>query len=250
MRPHCFARVLAVLLFLGILTVTPRSPVPQTLSDLIDAAKQSSRGDGLFGSTEIKSNSLRGLAQWSRVVGAVGRQSGEFDRCITDTGACTTSLLKQWRSIIVAATPLSPHEKIRAVNDFFNRWPYKQDRELYGVPEYWATPKEFMSRSGDCEDYAIAKYFALRSLGFTEDSLRVVVLRDRIRGIGHAVLAVYLEDEILILDSLSNLIFPHSRYKHYLPQVSMNESARWAHIGGFERPEPSIFRSPRYRRDN
>ena len=89
-----------------------------------------------------------------------------------------------------------------------------------------------MSRSGDCEDYAIAKYFALRALGFDRDALRIVVLKDRIRGIGHAVLAVYLADDILILDNLSDRIFSHLKYKHYVPQYSMNETARWAHVGG------------------
>ncbi len=59
-----------------------------------------------------------------------------------------------------------------------------------------------------------------------------MVLRDRIRGVGHAVLAVYLGDDILILGSLSSLIVSHSRYKHYVPQVSMNETTRWAHLGG------------------
>ncbi len=45
------------------------------------------------------------------------------------------------------------------------------------------------------------------------------------------MLAVYLADDILILDSLSNLIVSHSRYQHYVPQVSMNETTRWAHVG-------------------
>ena len=133
-------------------------------------------------------------------------------------------------------------DRIKAVNNFFNRWPYKQDRELYGVGEYWATPKEFMTRSGDCEDYPIAKYFALRKLGFEKEELRVVILMDEIRGIGHAVLAIYVENDILILDSLSNLILPHSRYKHYVPQYSMNETTRWAHVGEMRREERYVYR--------
>ncbi|MEE8500707.1 MAG: hypothetical protein V3S27_09045, partial [Kiloniellales bacterium] len=74
-----------------------------------------------------------------------------------------------------------------------------------------------------------------RALGFNKDEMRVVILMDEIRGIGHAVLAIYQEDDILILDSLSNLILPHSRYKHYIPQYSMNETTRWAHIGSYQK---------------
>ena len=85
-------------------------------------------------------------------------------------------------------------------------------------------------RSGDCEDYAIAKFFALRHLGFDNDSMRVVILWDQIRNIGHAVLAVYDGPQILILDNLNRMIVSHARYRHYIPQYSMNETTRWAHV--------------------
>ena len=151
-------------------------------------------------------------------------------------------MLKNWRRMVDSAGKLTLRKRLTAVNDFFNRWPYRHDAELYGRNEYWATPREFMSRSGDCEDYAIAKYFALRALGFGRDALRIVVLKDRIRGIGHAVLAVYLADDILILDSLSNLIVSHSRYQHYVPQVSMNETTRWGHVGGAVKKKRQAYR--------
>jgi len=138
---------------------------------------------------------------------------------------------------------MSRSEKIRAVNEFFNRWPYKEDTEVYGLSEYWATPTEFMARSGDCEDFAIAKYFALRELGFKNDEMRIVILMDQIRNIGHAVLAIYNDNnETLVLDSLSNLIVPHDRYKHYLPQYSMNETTRWAHLGGYATQPKTYYR--------
>ncbi len=136
-----------------------------------------------------------------------------------------------------------PSESCRILPDeIFGTDTYRHDAELYGRSEYWATPREFMARSGDCGDYAIAKYFALRALGFDPDALRIVVLRDRIRGIGHAVLAVYLADDIPILDSLSGLIVSHARYRHYDPQVSMNETTRWAHFGGNRERERQPYR--------
>ena len=165
-----------------------------------------------------------------------------FNRCAADPEYCWTPVLKNWRKIITSASKLNRAGQLKAVNDFFNRWPYKEDRELYGFSEYWATPREFMMRSGDCEDYAIAKYFALRKLGYGKDELRIVVLMDRIRGIGHAVLAVYQENGIIILDSLSDLILPHSRYKHYVPQYSMNETTRWAHVGGHPKKTSPVYR--------
>lgn len=204
----------------------------QTLAEVARAAQGA--GGAVFGSTEVRSDSLKGLPQWLRVLAGVRAEREAFERCAAEAARCTTPVLKNWRKIIAGAGKLSRAEKLKAVNDFFNRWPYKRDQELYGRAEYWATPTEFMARSGDCEDFSIAKYFALRALGFAKDDMRIVILMDEIRGIGHAVLAVYEGADILILDSLSNLIVAHDRYRHYRPQYSMNETTRWAHIGGFE----------------
>ncbi len=231
----------AALLCLHVSTAAPRPAAAQTLADLVQTSKQAQGGGALFGSVELESSSLKGLPQWTRVLGAMANDRRAFDDCEADATLCTSPILKHWRQIITTAAALPRGERIKAVNDFFNRWPYKLDREVYGVSEYWATPKEFMTRSGDCEDYSIAKYFALRELGFKKEELRVVILMDTIRGIGHAVLAFYTGDEILILDSLSNLILPHSRYKHYVPQYSMNETTRWAHIGGFKKKKSDVY---------
>ena len=86
-----------------------------------------------------------------------------------------------------------------------------------------------MRRSGDCEDYSIAKFYALRQLGFSDEELRIVVLKDAIRGVGHAVLAVYTDDDIRILDSLSDMVLTHTVYRHYQPLSSVSEVARWMH---------------------
>ncbi|MGH6947703.1 MAG: transglutaminase-like cysteine peptidase [Kiloniellales bacterium] len=184
----------------------------------------------MFSTQEFRSDSLKALPQWARVIASMRREWPGYRRCADDAKACDSTALKSWRELIVAARGLDRVHQIDTVNRFFNRWPYKSDKEIYGVREYWATPTEFLSRSGDCEDYSIAKYYALRALGFEPESLRVVILMDRIRGIGHAVLAVYTGSDILILDSLSDLIVSHSRYKHYIPQYSMNETTRWAHL--------------------
>ena len=241
----------AVLSCLVLSSPLARPAAGQTLADVARASKAvqanvtgqpDRQGGALFGMIEVKSVSLKGLPQWTRVLRGMAGDSIAFDRCAASTVECITPILKNWRQIITSAAKLKRTDRVKAVNDFFNRWPYKQDQELYGVSEYWATPKEFMTRSGDCEDYSIAKYFALRQLGFTKDEMRVVILMDEIRGIGHAVLAIYVEHDILILDSLSNLILSHTRYKHYIPQYSMNENSRWAHIGGFQKKKPSVYR--------
>ena len=232
---------LAIAVSGGALTLPgPSGARAQSLSDLANAAQRSalhSVGPGLFGSTEFESGSLTALPQWKRVLGRVRKERQAFEACATDAAECHTSAQRSWRDIIVKASKLDRRNQLKAVNRFFNRWPYKLDGELYGVSEYWASPGEFLTRSGDCEEYAIAKFFALRQLGFDNDSMRIVILWDQIRAIGHAVLVVYEAEERFVLDSLSNLIVPHSRYGHYIPQYSMNETTRWSHIHAKKIPQ-------------
>lgn len=60
--------------------------------------------------------------------------------------------------------------------------------------------------------------------------MRIVVLKDTLRNLAHAVLVVYEGDDALVLDNLSNSVLSHKIYKQYVPQFSVNESSRWAHF--------------------
>jgi predicted transglutaminase-like cysteine proteinase len=85
-------------------------------------------------------------------------------------------------------------------------------------------------KSGDCEDYAITKYYALRDLGIPASDMRIAVVEDTIRSLGHAVLVVFGDGTAFVLDNVSNVIMEHSRLTHYRPQYSVNEEFRWAHV--------------------
>lgn len=123
-------------------------------------------------------------------------------------------------------------ELLRYVNSFWNAWPYREDMDNWGQQDYWEIPAEFLKRSGDCEDYSIIKYFTLKELGIPPETMRIAVIRDTIRNMAHAVLVVYLQNDAYVLDSLSNAVLSHSRFKHYSPQYSVNEFGRWAHLKG------------------
>lgn len=180
----------------------------------------------LFGTVEFRS-SLKVLPQWIRVMKTAQKQIHYFSACEGD--ACSPIALS-WKRIIRQARGKPPKEQLKLVNQFFNQWPYRLDTELYGKTDYWANPGEFMKRSGDCEDYSIAKYYGLKELNFDDRQLRIVVIRDSIRNIGHAVLAVYLDGTAYILDNLSDLVMDHGKYAHYIPQYSLNEAHHWAHV--------------------
>lgn len=185
-------------------------------------------GKGLFGSHEFRS-SLKALPNWVRVMASAENQVREMNACNPVQGGCSAAAAS-WQKIIREARGLQGLEQFKTVNSFFNRWPYRLDIDVYGVSEYWATPQEFLNLSGDCEDYSITKYYALRQVGVPVDRMRIVMLVDSIRGIAHAVLAVNQGEQTYILDNVSDLVLPHTKYEHYVPQYSVNEHFRWAHV--------------------
>lgn len=176
----------------------------------------------LFGTVEMRA-SIRDLRQWQDV------QKRHTDNPIFTSGfklnASTT-----WDKLKSMLNGKSTLEKIRGVNSFWNQWPYKLDIAGYGKEDYWAAPYEFRKNSGDCEDYAIVKYYTLKELGFPVEQMRIVVLKDTILNVAHAILAVYLEDDIYILDNIAKNVLSHTRIRNYLPVYSVNEQYRWVHV--------------------
>ena len=138
--------------------------------------------------------------------------------------------LQRWRNIITNAAGLDEAEKLRRVNDFFNGARFVTDQELYGVPDYWATPTEFIEHdAGDCEDFAIAKYFTLKAMGVDIAKLRITYVKSLTLNQAHMVLAYYPTPDAqpLILDNLNRLIKPASERTDLRPVYSFNTEALW-----------------------
>lgn len=181
----------------------------------------------LFRTIELKGKN-KTLARWKRIVDkmAVHKQL-YLSNSLPTSGKNQQKRWKQFKSTVVSKSRM---QQLRKVNTYFNNWPYRLDKENWGKQEYWASPPEFVKKSGDCEDYAIAKYYALRELGLPASSMRIVALMDNIRRLGHAVLVVYLNGDAWVLDNQTKLVLSHSKFSHYVPQFSVNETNRWAHI--------------------
>jgi predicted transglutaminase-like cysteine proteinase len=187
----------------------------------------------LFETKEFR-GSLKALKAWLTLISKAREQVDSFNECTSSKAGCTAAA-RSWQQLQNSAENLEPQKQLKLVNQFFNRWPYRLDLEVYEQSDYWATPKEFMQFSGDCEDYSISKYFALRQIGYPANRLRIVVLKDNIRNLAHAVLAVYQGEQIYILDNISDLVLPQERFRHYQPHYSVNEEYRWAHMQKFNK---------------
>jgi predicted transglutaminase-like cysteine proteinase len=92
------------------------------------------------------------------------------------------------------------------------------DWAQYGYADFWASPLQTLSSgAGDCEDYAIVKYVALRHLGIAPNDLRLLIVRDSMRQAVHAVVTVHYEREWLILDNRTFAMLNAEQARHYYP---------------------------------
>jgi len=182
----------------------------------------------LFGYHEIKKQNISIFPQWLSVLERHILNLQDEKSChATEFNQCH---LKQWQAFLADIANLPMIEQIRQVNKYANEKPYILDIENYGQADYWATPKEFLSNSGDCEDYAIIKMLSMKWLGYNIDAMRVVVVQDTNLRVSHAIMAIEINNDILILDNQIDEVISHADIFHYVPVYSVNENAWWMHV--------------------
>ncbi|MCU0932254.1 MAG: transglutaminase-like cysteine peptidase [Serpentinimonas sp.] len=156
-------------------------------------------------------------------------------------GASAAETVAAWRALMAEHSNATDLDKLRVVNDFFNRRIiYELDPVVWKENDYWATPLEFMGRgTGDCEDYSIAKYMTLLLMGVPNEKLRLIYVRARTVGAkteAHMVLGYYPEPaaEPQILDNLITSVRPASRRSDLSPVFSFNSEGLW--VAGAAQP--------------
>ncbi len=181
----------------------------------------------LLGTIEFRGVPLGG---WYQFPDKVAESLDLFSRCANSLARCPKRDIVALLAETAKLRRYERHQLLAAVNRLVNRRPYRSDLANFHKSEHWASPLEFLARSGDCEDFAIFKYALLRHLGLPAASLRIVLLKRQADGLGHAVLAVYLDNKIYILDNVDGVIRPQNEVKNYTAVFSFNENSRWAHI--------------------
>lgn len=157
-------------------------------------------------------------------------------------GPARVSLLRDWQKVLAESAPASEKTKLAKINDFINRRiRFDDDSSVWNQSDYWATPLETIGQnSGDCEDFAIIKYYSLKAAGVPPAKLRLVYVKARLNGPAgpylqaHMVLAYYPTPnaEPLVLDNLVPEIQPASQRGDLQPVFSFNSDAIWSGVAG------------------
>ncbi|MBI5331520.1 MAG: transglutaminase-like cysteine peptidase [Betaproteobacteria bacterium] len=134
--------------------------------------------------------------------------------------------LASWQRVLRQGAEGSEQRELQLANRYFNAIPYFRDADHWMVSDYWASPVETVSsHGGDCEDYAIGKYFTLKERRIPLDKLRITYVRHLALKESHMVLVYYPTPDAdpLVLDNLTGDIQPASRRTELAPVYSFND---------------------------
>ena len=161
--------------------------------------------------------------KWRGVEAAISNEQTVLDQCRADAESCPT-YAAQFLRLINAVKSKSGRAKLDEANRGVNAAiRYVSDYAQHGEADRWSAPlATFATAKGDCEDYAIAKYVALREAGFPREELRLVLVRDRAVRQDHAVLAAHLDDRWLILDNRRSELIEDADASSLTPLFAIN----------------------------
>ena len=190
------------------------------LASVMVLAYSQSANAGMFGHSEVSHDDITQFTKWESVL---NKYNGEIAQ--QDAG------LNKMVAGLQRMAHLTPDQKIRAVNEYINNSiAYSPDSMAWGRSDYWAAPGEtFAKGEGDCDDYAIAKFFALKMLGFKDNDMRIVILRDQRKNEIHAVLSLNYLGTNYILDNQSEFVVQDTQISYYQPIYSLSEKGYWTH---------------------
>src|SRR6266516_6068509 len=191
----------------------------RVLSRLMPAEKDRDEQHAIQSSEPIFDDLTRDIsAQWADLRSRIQSEQETLAACRADSAKCPAAA-RQFLQIVERGRQRQGRARLaeinRAVN--FSIRPVS-DWAQYGVADFWSSPLVTLSAgAGDCEDYAVVKYVALREAGIAPDDLRFLIVYHPRRTTNHAVVAVHLGEDWLILDNSTLIMVNSSDARHYRP---------------------------------
>lgn len=210
----------------------PGEPVTTPLATEGAAADDNRDSGEPFGrpTSEVSVSPL--IGKWQTVKQSIDAELSLLTLCRLDLAFCPSPAAIEFLSIVERARQREGLAKVGEINRAINLdIRPAADIELYQVEDFWTSPLVTLTAgAGDCEDYAIAKFVALREAGVPSRDLRLVILRDDRLHADHAVVAVRVDHHWRILDSRRLLMLEDSQFirfqamSHFEPIFSIGDA--------------------------
>jgi len=204
------------------------------------------KGDEPFGVITLAAPDSIVWFKWRKVADDIRAQEPALLRCMADATACSPAAAR-FVAIVKEAREHEGRVRLNFVNQRVNNAiRYTSDMTQWATPDEWSAPLaggkgSFETGLGDCEDYAIAKYVALRAAGIPAKQLRVLLVRDNIARLDHAVLAVSEEGHWFILDNRWTAAVEDNDVRRFAPLLALDDQGvKLLAVPYAERAEPVI----------
>ena len=201
---------------------------PKIKSDASPELTQPTRSDEPFGLFTFRAPDGLLWAKWQGVEADIQAEAPALARCRAEPTNCTPAAAR-FVAIINQAEARQGRAKLELVNERVNAAiHYTTDMVQWGVADLWSAPLDtnhkgsFDTGLGDCEDYAIAKYVALREAGISANDLRLLLVRDNSVRLDHAVLAAHQDGHWLILDNRWTRLIDDNDAKYFTPLFALD----------------------------
>ena len=164
--------------------------------------------------------------KWRGVERKLDDERVQLALCDGDRERCAAPAALQFLAIVDNARERDGRARLGQINRAVNlAIRPMSDLAQYGAIDVWSSPLvTFAHGAGDCEDYAIAKFVALRHAGIAADDLRIIVMRDTIRGEDHAVAAARLDGHWLMLDNRRMAMVEDANVRNYRPTFVIDQT--------------------------
>ena len=143
--------------------------------------------------------------------------------CRQNPDKCQPSWIP-YGAIIDKARTQDGRDRIETVNRGVNSaLKFQSDYSQYRQMDKWVSPlATFQSGRGDCEDFATAKFVALRAAGTPFEDLWLVLGFDKAIRQHHMVPVVRLEGRWLVLENRTMVMFEDKDYPNFDPLFLIN----------------------------
>jgi predicted transglutaminase-like cysteine proteinase len=163
--------------------------------------------------------------KWTVVEHDIAADMKTVTLCRSDRARCPSAAALRFLSIIDSARGREGLARLGEINRSINlAIRPMSDLMQYHVEDLWSSPLATLAAgAGDCEDYAIAKFVALREAGVAPDDLRLVIMRNTLSGEDHAVAAVRFEGHWRLLDNRYLVMLKDEQIRRYHPTFVIDE---------------------------
>lgn len=182
-----------------------------------------------FGLQTVKAPAGALWTKWDKVRADTEHETSVLAHCRVSFRRCPAAA-RHFVAIIKRAEHLQGRARLTLVNERVNAAiVYVSDMEQWHEIDRWSAPLDrrsggsFDTGKGDCEDYAIAKYVALRNTGVAAGDLRLLVVRDKSINGYHAALAARQDGRWWILDNRWSRLLSENEATFFTPLFALND---------------------------